>query len=396
MSGHTKSRVKFVAAINQRALPETTDPDREIRYVDISAVGRGVAVAEPEQMTFAAAPSRARRLVQHGDTIVSTVRTYLRAVLPIRHPDPTLVVSTGFAVLTPGSNVDPGYFAWVMQSDPFVEEIVARSGGVSYPAINASEIGDIQIPVMGLSGQRAIADYLDTETARIDALIAKKQRMVELLEEARLARLRNAVAVASPKTVRLRYISRIKRGQSPRPIDDPAYFDVNGSHGWVRIEDATRQGMYLRETRERLSENGKAKSVAVGPGTVLVSIAASVGRAVITDMDCCYHDGWVGLLDLTAIPEFVYYCLSLPETFGGLGQVGTQTNINSDIVGRVEVPLLGEAAQRAFVQKMEGDHRRVERSCNAFERQIELLRERRQALITAAVTGEIEVPGAAA
>lgn len=193
MSRFTTTRVKYIARINQSALSESTDPDREVRYVDISSVGRGVLVAEPEVMTFSTAPSRARRLVSSGDTIVSTVRTYLRAVLPIKSPDPALVVSTGFAVLTPTADLDPGYFAWAVQSDPFVEEIVARSVGVSYPAINASEIGDIRLPVPALADQRAIADFLDRETARIDAITVTLERQVVLLRERRQALITAAV-----------------------------------------------------------------------------------------------------------------------------------------------------------------------------------------------------------
>ena len=119
---------------------------------------------------------------REGDTIVSTVRTYLRSVWPIRGDTDDLVVSTGFAVLSP-TDVDPRYFSWWVLSDTFIEEVVARSVGVSYPAINASELGDLRVRVPSLAEQRAIADYLDTETNRIDTLITKKRRMIELLEE---------------------------------------------------------------------------------------------------------------------------------------------------------------------------------------------------------------------
>ena len=98
--------LKRLARINERTLPESTDPGREIRYVDIGSVGRGRLVKEPEQMHFSDSPSRARRLVRQGDTIVSTVRTYLRAVWPVIGSVDGLVVSTGFAVLTPTA-VDP-------------------------------------------------------------------------------------------------------------------------------------------------------------------------------------------------------------------------------------------------------------------------------------------------
>lgn len=187
------TRVKYLAGINQRSLPENAELDREIKYLDISGVGRGVLVTEPEAMNLSTAPSRARRLVQVGDTIVSTVRTYLRAVLFINDPDPALVVSTGFAVITPRKGLDARYLAWVAQSDTFVEAVVARSVGVSYPAINAGEIGDIQIPVVELDQQQAIADYLDAETARIDAATVTLERQLTLHREQRQSLITAAV-----------------------------------------------------------------------------------------------------------------------------------------------------------------------------------------------------------
>lgn len=175
--------LKHLVRINERALPETTDPMYEFRYVDIGSIARGAVLEEPCVMIFGDAPSRARRLVRRGDTIISTVRTYLRAVWPVCGPTDGLVVSTGFAVLTPGDKIDSRYLGWLAQSDVVIEEIVRRSVGVSYPAIDSSEIGNIPVPLPDMSRQRAIANYLDVEATRIDALIAKKRRMADLLLE---------------------------------------------------------------------------------------------------------------------------------------------------------------------------------------------------------------------
>ena len=179
--------LKRIVGINLYTLPETTEPGFEFRYVDIGAVGRGQLVSEPEVTVFSAAPSRARRLVRSGDTIISTVRTYLRAVWPVRDSATDLVVSTGFAVLTPTGSIDSRYLGWLAQSDVVIEEVVARSVGVSYPAINPSDIGTIRVPLPPLPYQLAIADYLDRETARIDALIKMINQQTSLLAERRQA-----------------------------------------------------------------------------------------------------------------------------------------------------------------------------------------------------------------
>src|SRR3990172_3308611 len=92
-------RLKFVAQINPDVLPEETHPDYLISYVDITNVDSRGRIVSPQDLRFEAAPSRARRKVKSGDTILSTVRTYLKAIAFIKYPADNLTVSTGFAVL---------------------------------------------------------------------------------------------------------------------------------------------------------------------------------------------------------------------------------------------------------------------------------------------------------
>ncbi len=185
-------RLKYVSSINDEALPESTPPDLEIAYVDISNVQAAAGIIGVEEMVFEDAPSRARRIVRDGDTIVSTVRTYLRAIAPIRAPRPNLIVSTGFAVVRPRS-VDPGFLFYALCESRFVESIVARSVGVSYPAVNASDVGAISVPLPPLPEQRAIAAFLDRETAKLDQMSAKVEEAVARLQEYRAALITAAV-----------------------------------------------------------------------------------------------------------------------------------------------------------------------------------------------------------
>lgn len=121
-----------VASYNDDVLPEDTSTAEQILYVDISSVTPEEGIVAKEELAFGAAPSRARRMVKHGDTIVSTVRTYLKAVARIRDPEPNLVVSTGFAVIRPRRDLNADYLSYLLSSDYFVEQVIARSVGVSY------------------------------------------------------------------------------------------------------------------------------------------------------------------------------------------------------------------------------------------------------------------------
>jgi len=196
-------RLSYQTSINDETLPENTAPDYEILYVDISSVDPSQGIVQKEPMVFENAPSRARRIVKNGDTIVSTVRTYLRAISPVTEPEENLIVSTGFAVIRP-NKINHDYLSAAIRAPYFIETVVSRSVGVSYPAINASEIGLISIPLPPLLEQQAIAAFLDRETGRIDTLIAKKKNLLTLLAEQRTALISRAVTKGLNPSVKLK------------------------------------------------------------------------------------------------------------------------------------------------------------------------------------------------
>ena len=94
-------RLKYVATLNDETLSESTDPNFTMEYVDIGSVDPIEGIIGSETLSFEGAPSRARRIVRHGDVIVSTVRTYLKAISAIDRPPVNMIVSTGLAVVRP-------------------------------------------------------------------------------------------------------------------------------------------------------------------------------------------------------------------------------------------------------------------------------------------------------
>jgi len=171
--------------LNASVLPDTTPADYEFRYIDIGMVGTGFLTREPQRLRFGNAPSRARRVLHMGDTIISTVRTYLKAVYYVDGDAEDLVCSTGFAVLTPGPSTQPKYVSYLVQSNTFTDHVTAESVGTAYPAIAEGRLGSFHVPIPPLPEQTAIVEYLDAQTAKIDAAIAAARREIELLREYR-------------------------------------------------------------------------------------------------------------------------------------------------------------------------------------------------------------------
>ena len=175
--------LKRLAIYNQGTLDEFTKKDYEFEYIDISSVKYGKGILPLETMTFEKAPSRARRIVHDGDIIISTVRTYLKAIATVPSSDKQMIASTGFCVVRTNGIIEQGFLKYSVQSEHFISEIASKSTGVSYPAINSTDLVNIKVLVPTKSERLEIIKYLDKKTKLIDESIAIKQKQLETLEE---------------------------------------------------------------------------------------------------------------------------------------------------------------------------------------------------------------------
>ena len=193
------------------------------------------------------------------------------------------------------------------------------------------------------------------------------------------------------EVMKCKQLSLIKRGASPRPIDDPSFFDDNGAYSWVRISDVTASNKYLETSEQTLSELGKSKSVALEPGELFVSICATVGKPIITNIKCCIHDGFVYFPYLKENREYLFYIFSGGELYKGLGKQGTQLNLNTDTIGDIKLPIPPLPEQQAIAQFLDRETAKIDTLIAKTRNSIEKLKEYRTALISAAVTGKIDV-----
>ncbi|HFQ82133.1 MAG TPA: restriction endonuclease subunit S [Desulfobacterales bacterium] len=181
-------------------------------------------------------------------------------------------------------------------------------------------------------------------------------------------------------------LTPVQRGASPRPIEDPKYFDEEGEYSWVRIADVTRNHHYLVKTTQRLSELGKKLSVPLEPGVLFLSIAGSVGKPMITKIKACIHDGFVYFPQLEIDPELLYYIFESGQPYLGLGKLGTQLNLNTDTVGNIKVCVPSPSEQQKIADFLDWKTGQIDALIAKKKLLIEKLKEKRIALITHAVT----------
>ncbi len=189
--------------------------------------------------------------LKHGDLLLTIVGTIGRAAI-FDWSEP-VAFQRSVAVLRFHPEHSVRYYFYLSQASYFQKYLTVNSKQSAQGGIYLSDLAIIPTPVPPLSEQRAIAAFLDRETAKIDALIAKKQRLIDLLREQRSALISHAVTKGLDPSVpmrdsgitwlgeipahwestRVKMLSQVKRGASPRPIDDPIYFDENGEYASI-------------------------------------------------------------------------------------------------------------------------------------------------------------------
>ena len=316
---------------------------------------------------------------------------------------------------------EPKFFAYQVQSKFFQEQLQVRTKSAAQGGVYLGDLVKCPVFAPPLKDQRVIVKFLDQETEQLDQLVAKKQELIERLNEKRTALISRCVTRGLPPAAALaagfsakpplkhaspdwlgdtprhwdvkaiKWESPVKRGASPRPIDDERFFDDDGKYAWVRIADVTAAGPYLEKTEQRMSPLGSSLSVKLNPGALFLSIAGTVGKPCITKINCCIHDGFVYFPRWKGDTKFLFYIFASGEPYKGLGKMGTQLNLNTDTVGSIKVGLPPIPEQVAISAYLDLETAKLDALVSKVGEAVERLEEYRNALITAAVTGRIDV-----
>ncbi|QOW52493.1 MULTISPECIES: restriction endonuclease subunit S [Acinetobacter] len=418
--------LKYLCTYNDEVLPETTAKDAEIQYIDIGSVSAVDGISKIEIMIFKDAPSRARRIVRDGDVIVSTVRTYLEAIAPINNPPENLIVSTGFAVIRPNQYLYKSFASYCLRAKGFIKEVVARSVGVSYPAINSSDLVNITIPSIEYVEQVKIANFLDHETAQIDSLIAKQEKLIELLKEKRQAVISHAVTKGLDPNVPMKDSGVAWLGEVPEHWDVSKFaylkqvltdYTANGSFADLKAnvqyldEPSFARLVRLTDLRKDLANtdgvwvNKKSyeylkKSALYGGEFLLANVGAYAGLFYQMPFD----KGYASLAPNMFMAKFnqskvsrefmAYVGQSIPVSSQlrlSATASSAQPKLNKDDFKAVRFVYPGLKEQQKIVDYLDQELKQIDILLKKQEQAISLMQERRTALISAAVTGKIDV-----
>ena len=298
------------------------------------------------------------------------------------------------------------------------QQILSLATGGGQPNVSQDILRTLRVGCPDQAEQTKIASFLDRETSKIDGLVGEQRRLIELLKETRQAVISHAVtkglnphAPLKPSGIEwlgdvpehwevkpMRMIANVVRGASPRPAGDPLYFGGDAVP-WVTVAEITKDDLVdLTETEGVLTEEGAKNSTLFMKGTVIYSNSgATLGVPKILRIDACANDGVVAFEKLSreVHPQFLYhYLASITEAIREKVKQGSgQPNLNTDIVKALRFGLPPMDEQERIVGHIAKLAEQFGSLTAEAERGIELLQERRTALTSAAVTGQIDVRG---
>lgn len=338
------------------------------------------------------------QLVRSGDLVVNRMKAWQGSLGIAEHEG---IVSPDYEVLRPmGLEYDRRFLHALLRSRAVIDQYALRSTGIrpSQWRLYWDEMKTIEVSLPSAAEQRVIADYLDRETARIDTLIHEQQRLIEMLRERRFATVAEALEGYGRTHLR-RVVDRHRPMtygilQAGEPID--------GGVPYIGPSDITGEGTSperdaLRTTSAEIA-SAYRRSVLAG-GDIVVSIGPAYGKvAVVSDglagANLTQDTVRVALVPQLADTRFVVWALLSRQTaeYWNYQITGaTFRRLNLGTLARTPIPLPPLDVQRCIAKYLDEQTATIDALIAETERFIELARERRSALITAAVTGQIDV-----
>ena len=376
-----------------------------------------------ESITKEGLKSSAANLLPPGRVLMVVRSGILKHTIPVAINETDVAMNQDMKALSFDARVCVGRFfqRWVQGLNDRLLLVWAKQGA-TVESIEHSYLADTVIPLPSVPEQLAIAAFLDRETAKIDELVEAQARLIELLKEKRQAVISHAVtkglnphAPMKPSGVewlgevpehwevwKLRGLSRLESGHTPSRQHPEYWVESECTISWFTLADVSFlrdvRNWLVNDTSQRISELGMANSAArlLPVGTVILSRTASVGFSGITGIELAVSQDFAAWICGPRLSRFfLLFCLrAMSSEFRRLMMGSTHQTIYMPDIEAFRIPLPPSNEQLAIVAYLESETARFDTLTAEANRAIDLLRERRSALISAAVTGQIDVRNA--
>lgn len=320
------------------------------------------------------------------------------------------IITSAYVAVTP-KKIRPKFMHYLMRSYDETKVFYNLGSGMRQ-SLKYDELKRLPLVAPPESDQKQAEDFLDLETARIDNLIAEKKAFINLLKEKRQALISHVVTKGLDPNVKMkdsgiewigevpehwivksyRYACKIYRGKfGHRPRNDPALYD--GEYPFIQTGDIARAKRIIESYKQTLNEEGIKVSQKFPAGTLVMAIAANIGVTAILGFEAYAPDSVVGFNPKDDV-DLDYLRFSFSAALPALEQTSiqsTQSNLNIDRIAALKAVFPPIEEQKKIVELLDSEIVRIESLLNEVTESIKLLSEHRASLITAVVTGKIDV-----
>ena len=405
------ARVKRLASLrNERRNDVSTDTI----YIGLEDVEAGSGQYKPTNGSSRQSEDSTVGIFYEGDVLYGKLRPYLRKAIISEMAG---CCSTEFLVLR-AEKTEPRWLQeWLLTPD-VTHQIESGCEGAKMPRADWGHIGSIEVVYPDQPEQAQILTTLDRETARIDALVEKKTRFIELLKEKRQALITHAVTKGLDPNVKMKdsgveWIGQVPEHWEVKPfkyiLSVPMSYGANESAEsddpnhprYIRITDLTENGTLREDTFKTLPWD-KAYSYLLSDGDILLARSgATVGKSFLyreTNGAACFAGYLIkaSCNEEKALPKYIYAYLqshSYWEYISGSNIQSTIQNVSAEKYSSMVLPVPQREEQATIAATLDRETARIDALIGKAEQSITLLKERRSAFITAAVTGQIDLRG---
>ncbi|MDQ8374010.1 restriction endonuclease subunit S [Enterococcus faecium] len=256
------------------------------------------------------------------------------------------------------------------------------------PSLSKTVINSVGASVPSYEEQKKIGSFFK----QLDETIALHQRKLDLLKETKKGFLQKMFPKNGAKVPEIRFpgftedweqrklgeLATIVRGASPRPIQDPKWFDTESDVGWLRIADVTEQDGRIYYLEQHISKLGQEKTRVLVEPHLLLSIAATVGKPVVNYVKTGVHDGFLIFLNAIFDREFMFQWLEMfRPKWQKYGQPGSQVNLNSELVRNQEILIPNNEEQ----QKIGSFFKQLDTTITLHQRELDVLKETKKGFL---------------
>lgn len=394
-----KVPLRYLARFNPRPTAIGSD---ESCYIPMEAISEFGAV-DTSRMRPTVELAQGYSFVADGDVAYAKVTPCFENGKGLRAaglPGGHAFATTEITVIRPSSQLDHRYLAWILQSEEFRavgEAHMTGAGGLK--RVPESYAARYRVPHPSTEVQRAIADYLDRETAQIDAFIAKNEELITLLNERRLVEISRAISGDWPE-VQLRTLSTVPIQNGVDAIGDPA--NPQEWPRYVRTTDIENISSLDPDKRVTIAPDVAAVSPVVKDDILLTRAGATIGKSYLhSSGEVASYAGYLVRVRpdrQRVLPWYLAYWTQSQEYLDQIRSgavISTIENFSASKYRALRVPLPTIEVQAEIVDRIRRSSADAYRAMAMATAAIALARERRAALISAAVTGKIDVGVAA-